>query len=89
MAPKVLHTVAARPIASSSLVQLRIEVWTGGPRDTRPVPKSLAATCSFLNNLNFAIVHAVQEFSWEMSVKGLSLWDLTARTFDFCCLQSV
>ncbi len=26
--------------------------------------------------------------SWEMSVKGRSVWDLVVRTFDFCCLQN-
>src|SRR5260370_20329011 len=30
------HTLAACPIASSSLVQLRIAVWTGGTQDTPP-----------------------------------------------------
>src|ERR1700730_13589185 len=33
------HTLAACPIASSSLVQLRIAVWTGDTRDTRPKPE--------------------------------------------------
>jgi hypothetical protein len=40
------HTLAACPIASSSLVQLRIAVWTGVTRDTRPISDMQPAICT-------------------------------------------